>query len=113
MPAARHLPDRTDVAADIAEQIELASEPGEYDTGTEAAGAAAPINLTRSCKTPADTMTYEIFEATVEHGDLPECPAALAAESRFRRVVLQNDMLHVFAFSQDGDQGRLSPVEAD
>ncbi|MDQ1900000.1 hypothetical protein RAH32_06040 [Paracoccus sp. WLY502] len=89
----------------------LASVPGEYDTGTETAGVAAPINLTQPRETPAGAMTYEIFEATVEHGDLPECPAALAAEGRFCRVVLQNDMLHVFAFSEDGDQPMLAVLE--
>lgn len=89
----------------------LASVPGEYDTGTETAGVAAPINLTQPRETPAGAMTYEIFEATVEHGDLPECPTALAAEGRFCRVVLQNDMLHVFAFSEDGDQPMLAVLE--
>lgn len=89
----------------------FASVPGEYDTGTETAGVAAPINLIQPRETPAGAMTYEIFEATVEHGDMPQCPAALAAEGRFCRVVLQNDLLHVFAFSEDGDQPMLAVME--
>lgn len=91
--------------------IAVASAPGEYDTGPQTAGVAAPINLVQPRKTPAGAMTYEIFEATVEHGDLPDCPKALAAEGRFCRVVLQNDMLHVFAFAEDGDQPMLAVME--
>ena len=86
----------------------FASTPGEYDTGPETAGVAAPINLAPPRETPAGAMTYEIFEATVEHGDMPECPKAMAAEGRFCRVVLQNDILHVFAFAEDGDQPMLA-----
>lgn len=89
----------------------LASVPGEYDTGPETAGVAGPINLAEPRETPAGAMTYEIFEATVEHGDMPECPKAMAAEGRFCRVVLQNDMLHVFAFAEDGDQPMLAVME--
>lgn len=89
----------------------LASVPGEYDTGPETAGVAAPINLAEPRETPAGAMTYEIFEATVEHGDMPECPKAMAQEGRFCRVVLQNDMLHVFAFAEDGDQPMLAVME--
>lgn len=89
----------------------LASVPGEYDTGPATAGVAAPINLVQPRDTPAGAMTYEIFEATVEHGDMPECPKALAQEGRFCRVVLQNDMLHVFAFAEDGDQPMVAVME--
>jgi len=91
--------------------VALSSVPGEYDVGPTTAGVAAPINLVQPRETPAGAMTYEIFEATVEHGDLPECPKALAAEGRFCRVVLQNDMLHVFAFAEDGDQPMLAVME--
>ena len=99
------------VLALVASGAAFASVPGEYDTGPETAGVAAPINLAQPRETPAGAMTYEIFEATVEHGDMPECPKALAAEGRFCRVVLQNDMLHVFAFAEDGDQPMLAVME--
>ena len=99
------------VLALVAGGAAFASVPGEYDTGPETAGVAAPINLAQPRETPAGAMTYEIFEATVEHGDMPECPKALAAEGRFCRVVLQNDMLHVFAFAEDGDQPMLAVME--
>lgn len=89
----------------------IASVPGEHDAGPTTAGVAAPINLAAPRETPAGAMTYEIFEATVEHGDMPECPKAMAQEGRFCRVVLQNDMLHVFAFAEDGDQPMVAVME--
>ena len=98
-------------AASLSCGAALASTPGEYDTGPQTAGVAAPINLVQPRETPGAAMTYEIFEATVEHGDMPECPKALAAEGRFCRVVLQNDMLHVFAFAEDGDQPMVAVME--
>ena len=85
-----------------------ASQPGEYKTGPQTEGVAAPINLAPRRPVPMAVMNYETFEATVDHADLPECPKALAAEGRFCRVVLQNDMLHVFAFAEDGDQPMLA-----
>ena len=99
------------LAAAVSGGMAISSVPGEHDTGPETAGVAAPINLAQPRETPAGAMTYEIFEATVEHGDMPNCPKALAAEGRFCRVVLQNDMLHVFAFSEDGDQPMLAVLE--
>lgn len=54
-------------------------------------------------ETPNGVMTYGIFEPTVEHGDMEDCPAALAQEGRMCRLVLQNDALWVFAFAADGD----------
>lgn len=98
-------------AACLAGGASLASVPGEYDTGPQTAGVAAPINREQPRATPAAAMTYDIFEATVQHGDLPECPKALAAEGRFCRVVLHNDMLHVFAFAEDGEQPMIAVME--
>ncbi|QJD15816.1 hypothetical protein [Paracoccus sanguinis] len=82
----------------------LASQPGEMETGPQTAGVAAPINLVPARPVPMAVMTYEVFEATVDHADLAECPKALAREGRFCRVVLHGDALHVFAFSEDLDQ---------
>lgn len=55
-------------------------------------------------ETPIAAMSYEIFETTIPHGDLPECPRSMAQDGRFCRVVLHNESIHVFAFSEDGDQ---------
>lgn len=89
----------------------VASVPGEDHGGAAPAGGAASTTPAAVRETPAGAMTYEIFEATVEHGDMPECPAALAQEGRFCRLVLQNDMLHVFAFAEDGDQPMQAVME--
>ena len=82
----------------------LASQPGEMKTGPQTEGVAAPINLVPARPVPMAVMTYEMFEKTVDHGDLPECPKALAREGRFCRIVLHADAIHVFAFSEDLDQ---------
>lgn len=49
-------------------------------------------------------LSYAMFEASVPHVDLAECPTALAAEGRFCRATLQHDAVNVFVFSEDGDQ---------
>ncbi|HEY9039381.1 MAG TPA: hypothetical protein VIN05_10630 [Roseovarius sp.] len=54
----------------------------------------------------ADTaapLTYEQFEAAVPHIDLETCPDALAQENVFCRATLRHDEIHVFAFSNDGE----------
>ena len=56
---------------------------------------------------PKDTpfvMTYEAFEASVDHIDLPSCPSDIAAPNRFCRMTAHRDGLNVFAFSEEGDQ---------
>ena len=82
----------------------IASQPGEYKAGPQTEHVAAPINLVADRPVPMAVLTYEMFEKTVDHADLPECPGALAREGRFCRVVLHADALHVFAFSEDLDQ---------
>ena len=49
-------------------------------------------------------LTYQDFEASVPHIDLPVCPEPLAAPGRFCRMTTHADQLNVFAFSEDGDQ---------
>jgi len=49
-------------------------------------------------------FTYLMFEAAVPHVDMPVCPVDLAAEGRFCRMALLNDEIHVFVFSEEGDQ---------
>lgn len=49
-------------------------------------------------------MNYDIFEAAVPHIDMSDCPADMAAEGRFCRLVVMNDQLQIFSFSEEGDQ---------
>jgi len=44
------------------------------------------------------TMSYALFEATVPHVDLTECPAALARDGAFCRLALGAEEAHVFVF---------------
>lgn len=104
----------------VAASAAQASQPGEDKTPPSAAGVVAPINLapehaaaseSAARPVPMAVMTYETFEATVDHADLAECPKALAAEGRFCRVVLHGEALHVFAFSEDLDQPMQAVME--
>lgn len=49
-------------------------------------------------------LSYQMFEAAVLHVDLELCPADLAGEGRFCRAAMLHDEIHVFAFSEEGDQ---------
>ena len=49
-------------------------------------------------------MTYEIFEHSVEHADLPGCPEGLDEDLYFCRLTLAAERAHVFVFALDGDQ---------
>lgn len=88
----------------------LASMPGEDEgaaprpeAGTGAGAALATGMTANNAETPLP-MTYEVFEATVPHVDLAECPAVLAAEGHFCRLGLASEQLTVFVFAEDGDQ---------
>lgn len=48
-------------------------------------------------------LTYAEFEAAIPHLDLETCPAQLAQDNTFCRVTLNNEEIHVFAFSLDAD----------
>lgn len=92
----------------------VASQPGEKEAPAPQVDApihhADPAHLPATADpdaprpVPMAVMNYETFEATVDHADLPECPAALAEPGRFCRLVLHGEALHVFAFSEDNDQ---------
>jgi hypothetical protein len=48
-------------------------------------------------------FTYELFEAAVQHVDLPNCPPDYDPDTTFCRLTLANDMANVFVFSFQGD----------
>ncbi len=49
-------------------------------------------------------MDYELFETAVAHTDLETCPSSLRKSGVFCRATLHHDEVHVFAFSEEGDQ---------
>lgn len=55
-------------------------------------------------QTPACAISYQVFEFAVPHIDLEECPADMEGEARFCRAAVGTDMLHVFAFQEEGEQ---------
>lgn len=88
----------------------LASSPGEDEgpaprpeAGT-GAGAALATGMVVARPDAALPLTHEVFEASVPHADLPECPASLAREGRFCRLGLAAEQLTVFVFAEDGEQ---------
>ncbi|MCU0910636.1 MAG: hypothetical protein MUE98_04605 [Rhodobacteraceae bacterium] len=58
-------------------------------------------------------LTYAVFEATLPHLDLAECPATLGGADRFCRLALGHDALWVFAFSLDGDSPMVGVESVD
>lgn len=73
----------------------LASGPGESHNG----GTAF---------LPSGVLTYELFEATIQHVDLADCPAQFDPDVVFCRMTLAADLAHVFAFRYDGEQALLA-----
>lgn len=49
-------------------------------------------------------LTYELFETAIAHADLEECPHSLRQQDTFCRATVHHDEVHVFVFSEDGDQ---------
>ncbi len=49
-------------------------------------------------------LTYDQFEIAVPHLDLAECPDSITHEGTFCRATLHNDEIHIFAFSEEGNQ---------
>ncbi|MGF1552448.1 MAG: hypothetical protein ACFBWO_08115 [Paracoccaceae bacterium] len=64
--------------------------------------ASASLSLAQD-ETPCP-MSYAQFEFAVPHLDVETCPESLAGEARFCRVSAGNDVLHVYAFAEDGEQ---------
>lgn len=91
-----------------------------YGTVIKTACVAACIGTMAAASGPGEThhdgtsylaqgvMTYEIFEASVEHVDLMGCPADFDADANFCRMTLASDLAHVFVFSYDGNQPLLA-----
>ena len=52
----------------------------------------------------AGLLTYELFETAIAHVNLEECPGDLAGEGHFCRMTMNNDAMHVFAFTEEGEQ---------
>jgi hypothetical protein len=57
---------------------------------------------------PNGTLTYAVFETSIDHVDLADCPAQFDPDAVFCRMTLASEMAHVFAFSHDGDQPLLA-----
>ena len=63
-----------------------------------------PLLTTPALAQDALPFTYEMFEASTLHADLDTCPRELSGPDRFCRATLYMDALHVFVFSDKGDQ---------
>ena len=59
---------------------------------------------TAAWATSPHVMTYSEFEESVPHFDLAVCPPSLSATNAFCRVSFHSDAVHVFVFSEEGDQ---------
>jgi hypothetical protein len=77
------------------------------------AAAVLLFPVTAGAQDAPAPLTYAVFEATLPHLDLAECPAALSGENRFCRLALGHDALWVFAFSTDGDNPMVGVESVD
>lgn len=57
---------------------------------------------------PGGALTYDVFEASVDHADLADCPAEFDPDVVFCRLTLAAEAAHVFVFELDGDQRLLA-----
>ncbi|MDO5631091.1 MAG: hypothetical protein Q4G22_04560 [Paracoccus sp. (in: a-proteobacteria)] len=87
----------------------FASQPGEAEHS--APKVHETIHDAPQRPVPMAVMTYMDFEPAVTHADLAECPPAIAQPGQFCRVTLSGESLHVFIFSEDGDQPLQGVVE--
>ncbi|WP_425090296.1 hypothetical protein [Tropicimonas sp. S265A] len=58
-------------------------------------------------------FTYELFEATVDHVDLVNCPVEFDPDAVFCRMTLASEMANVFVFSFDDAQPPLAVKSYD
>lgn len=70
---------------------------------------AAPLaawaeNAAQSVTIGASGFPYALFETTVEHADLTQCPTGIDTQTQFCRLTLAADAAHVFVFELYGDQ---------
>ena len=65
---------------------------------------ATAVSTSGALAQTACPMTYAFFEFAVPHLDLQACPVDLARDGAFCRAGMGNDAVHVFVFSQQGDQ---------
>lgn len=68
------------------------------------AALAAYVLATPAAGQPACPMTYPAFELAVPHLDLETCPTELKRADAFCRASTGHDAVHVFVFSQMGEQ---------
>ena len=53
-------------------------------------------------------FTYDVFEQSVDHVDLENCPAEFDPDTVFCRMTLASEMANIFVFSFDGEQPLLA-----
>lgn len=76
--------------------------------GTAVAGSGAGETHGGEAYLEGGVFTYDVFEQSVDHVDLENCPAEFDPEAVFCRMTLASEMANVFVFSFDGDQPLLA-----
>lgn len=76
-------------------------------SGDPDASASAGADYAQPANTDVLTdgaMTYEVFETSVPHTDLENCPAEFDSILNFCRLTMTDSQLNVFVFSYKGTQ---------
>lgn len=61
----------------------------------------------------AGEFTYALFESSVSHVDLEECPAQVTATDVFCRATILHDGIHVYVFEKAHDMGFVDMLTFD
>lgn len=61
----------------------------------------------------AGPFTYELFENSVNHIDLDQCPSQVKSRDVFCRATIQNDGVHIFVFEEAGDRNFIDMLTFD
>jgi len=78
-----------------------------------ASGDGSKLKTEQISYLPNGVLSYEVFEATIGHVDLIDCPVAFDGDANFCRMTLANEQAHVFVFSHDGNQPLLAVKSYD
>ena len=67
-----------------------------------AVGGVLVLGGTALAEEGADcALSYEVYEASVPHTDLEECPAGMAGEARFCRLSVVAEVATIFVFDEN------------
>ena len=85
--------------------------------GAAAASASKGPKIEGVTYLDAGKLPYEVFETSVDHVDLENCPEGLDSDEVFCRMTLASEQANIFIFLYEGDQHQIAiktyPLDGD